>query len=401
MPKIRSNSIENNSETKLLQELQAKNLKRWKEIGYDPPEDLLPIVRAPINDISTEQQMTLDDQYTQVESSTAKDNMGFDPGNTKIRLLGNLSELDEVFLPPEILEILSSGQISTEINIELVRPKLKAVADKCSENLWIDETEYVNNILTRLDQSTKGPKEKYRSAFYIENPFEAITNLEEKLKTADSEANEKIIDLEARKNQILEDINKEYMQAANELDEKYQDPATLSKFARPSKDLLELREKTKKLLRKNNIAEAKTVMNQLQQLQIIEQNKINQKITEKYFDEDKKLKEKYATCRKYILERFDYSVSIILKERDETKSRIEKRISNIKKEIAEQESIRKFNQSRNSTKKMTKANNRNTKSKIKVGTLNLVPPEKMKRDDDIAKICQMADDILLTDQNPK
>lgn len=517
---VEENADDEIPQVHLIKDLKSKNLKRWREIGYEPPEDLIPLVRAasqsgmmigtqlssfPVNslyssnsqnniylggnskkissnennnngqsnflepiiednveevdkkdsnispirkmkrsssfgmklgetgstndiikailgmsqqisEIPYEEEEEETEQQIQEESNlhqSVVDNKKpekepqalFNDNDEELVLFGHLNEINQELTDPPVYRILATGEVDLREDTELIRQRLKSIVDICADHLWVEETAYVNEILLLINRSIRENIKPARSGrgFVHDDPNAVIENLKEQLRKVEAETQEKIDKETLKKDNVLKDLDDEYMKEANLLDQKYQDPDTLKKFAKPSKDLMNLRASAKKLLKQNRIEEVPKITSRIRQLELEEQSKINANIREKYHSEDRALKERIASCRKIAIQRYEYRLKCIGSERLEKVTAIQKRIQNLENEIQEEEDIKrwKLNNAKNNTNSFDNKNNNVADQKsnqhsdfIETGALTLTPPKRLRRDADEAILNEMTKEMI-------
>lgn len=438
-------SDEDDPQIILMQEFKAKNEKRWKEIGYEPPEHLfhrasshqsdhnflLSSNNAPIaqsHEVFTSSPNNIrrrsgDNQsfglkLGQMQNQSIEmmhEIIQYDPTVQEMTLeeipdeeemlFGRLNELDEELLLP-IRKTLSSGSIEVD-NIADIKKHLRIVADKCIDNLWIEETAYLNDLLSRTNQEynqnygTTGflNFDRTKFGFWKENPEQEIKRIKCELEREIEETfNVQLAELEQKKTETLQELENKYLEESRSLDEKFQDPNYLQAlpFAKPSKQLLDMRYTAKKLLKQNRINEAKALKNRIVETEKAEEMVISSKVAERYHFEDRRLKDDYAKKRSTILQKFNKEHDRIIKERNERIQIYQKKITILERQIAEDKEYEQNMMARSQrTKTSNKIDSNNQESsELKIGQLVLKPPKKLNRENDILILENMTNALL-------
>ncbi|OHT12736.1 hypothetical protein TRFO_17367 [Tritrichomonas foetus] len=309
-------------------------------------------------------------------------------GNCEI-LYGRLADLDDDFIQGPAYSTILTGEVNFDSNFELVRKHLRAVADVCADNLWVEETAYLNQLL-EIAYQTPGPTRKL--GFRRNEPEEDIESIRAAKHEEASKFDEIIEEIRDKLKDGLADIDNEYQQRAAELDKKYQDPKLLRKYSKPSKELLNLRYSAKKLLRANRISEATTLTAQIRQLEADEEYKINSTIRAKYHQEDRKLKEEFAAKRKSLVERFQAEEERIISEKKKSLRVYNRMIAKIRNQISNDVPIRPGSSTTNQKNNETDTND--TSSFADIGRLALKAPKPLQRQNDIDILNGMTEELL-------
>ena len=423
-------------EVKMIQQLAAKNSKRWKKMGYEPPNDLLKKVRAastagravvsdikqtnighysasqncipyvlnspaninrmpalveevdngnkkarkkapsegmkldeavnqsvemmreiieespqvkeiPLEEIPDEDEVGSDEKTLSENSDSSKEKKQEEKKNGEEEeeeeeartLYGHLQDIDPKITGPPVYDTLLTGEVYFNNEIRAVTNRLKQILDICVKHLWIEETAYINSLLSIINNKGKTPP---KFGFTRKTPRKDMKSLKNKIQKSQDE---KLRDIELAgvyRDQCLEKLEKEYSEKAKELDEKYQDPEVLKRFSKPNKELLDLRESAMKLLKQNKIPEATRITARIRRLEGDEQRRLNQMAKDKYHLEDRKLKEEYATARQAVLQRYKTDVSrieAVYKDKDDI---LERRVNKLETIIEEGKTAKKI-----------------------------------------------------------
>lgn len=472
-PKVISDD-ESDPQVLFVKELKAKNERRWKNIGYEPPEDLIPLVRAasqammtrdvegsnslapansqknlptvgpmsmtlqpntlPIMEVDEEapkakpaqkggvrrsgsfgmplgQKMKGQEMMAEVLGTPASkgdltevvdeeedgDNNGFPPHS-------RLAKLPPELTGPPVRRLLVTGIVDYDEDLPAIRDRLLVLIEECSDRLWIDETEHLNELLALVSES-----KQYTRVLGFKgrkDPLKDIETLEELKKKEIKARDEKIKEVEEEMRAAVELIDKEYMEAAQKLDQKYQDPETLSKFAKPSKDLLEMRLVTKRLLKQNRIKEAKRHTVALRKLEAAEEERVTKLVREKYYDDDLKMKEAFAKRRDVIMEKYRQRMREAEKQCNINIQTIERQIKKLEMDVDFQTPVEERKRDWQRTDKLHREREISRWSTAapslagdvpgsfaENGTLAIAAPKMLQRGNDIDILDQMTEEI--------
>ena len=459
---------EDDPQVLFIHELKAKNTNRWKQMGYEPPEDLIPLARAAsqaimmnnlskmnatvahsqgnlmsIQEVPEQKNMSPIVPNEEVVDGKRKSGLkrsnsfgmklgeaqnksvemmheilGYNPtvkememqaidenvdenendqivDNTEIQRVeeneeeeiselpfGRLADLDPEFIGVAYQTILT-GNVNFDDTLKQVRQRLRAVAEVCADRLWLEETAYINQLLEIANQT---PALVRKLGFRRADAASDIMAIEEAKKKEEERFDALIMDLNRRLQGALDDVNKEYKEAADKLDNKYQNPLTLIKFAKPSKELLNMRYRAKRLLKQNQIEQASILTAQIKELEIQEEKIAAANIREKYHSEDRKLKEEYASKRSQVIQRFDAEVQKIKCEKENNLRVYDNMIYKINCQINEDVPYKKS--------KQTNENNDGKPDFLEIGQLSVKPPKKLQRENDILILDGMTEEII-------
>lgn len=467
---------EDDPQVQFVKELKAKNETRWKNMGYEPPEDLIPLVRAasqammtkdvegsgslapansqnnlptvgklskpiqpnatPIMEVDEERPekgqskpaqkggvkrsgsfgMPLGQKLKSKElmaevlgtNSSPRDATEImaeeEDGDMQFPPHSHLSELDPELTGPPVRRLLVTGIVDYDEDLPTIRERLGILIEECSDHLWIDETEYLNELLALVNETKR--EQRVLGFKARKNPLKDIETLHEQKKKEMEARDEKIRGIEEEMKGAIDLVDKEYLETAKSLDEKYQDPETLRRFAKPSKELLEMRVVTKRLLKQNRIKEAKKHTIALRKLEAEEEQRVSKMVREKYYDEDLKMKEAFAKRRDVIMEKYRQRMKEAEKECAVNIQTIERQIKKLEIEVEYQipADQRKDTWKRTDTVHREREMSRRTTAAPSVvsdaphsfadnGTLAIEAPKILQRGNDLDILNQMTEEI--------
>jgi len=315
---------EDDLQIKIVKHLHAANASRWASMGYEPPSDIIPMIRAKSQVFLTEQQglnrncagssslvhfATLIDQKQPVILNTLPEesvdlpnlptpirrkrsgSFGMDIGEASASmelmdkvltkdskretcdlsksiipsLYGNLSNI--VDNNSILYRVLLDKKLPKDGDVKAIIKSLKDLGQKCIQNQYADEYNYVQTILESLSpesksiissRSHKGTKDTYILA--------------------------------------LKKLERDYLEEGRKVDEYFSNESVIDEYRKPSKELLELKSKEPK-----NAKQAKTLEQKIKNLEEKEGLESSRKLKDDYYEADKVVKEKYASRREIIL----------------------------------------------------------------------------------------------------
>ena len=212
-------------------------------------------------------------------------------------LFGNLAKIVTEEKGSQIHQLLASG--NTECidpnDIDNIVQKVTEYRDTCIENLWVDETSYLNMVLGELSTFSKTLPEAQEGMSDLDIAKAKAQHSAEKYK--------KLIAHEKLKLKVaIQLLDDEYRAAAATLDQKYQSDELIQKYNKPSQQLLEMRQACKRLLKSEKIDDARRMTTRIQDQEKKEAKEMTSKLRHKYHDADRRLKERFAV-RRELLER--------------------------------------------------------------------------------------------------
>lgn len=346
----------------VVKQLQEQNKNRWKQMGYEPQEDVIPLVRArsqaiinadvnpppmpykppampvleesepvpvkshrqrsnsfgkkgndntmplaisPENESDSEsfiEEEEEEEDFAKNESSNLET-----PASTSqkeeetVGLFGHLSQI--VTEPPthQLYKILATGFVGELWNPWEIRDRLRVYNEICTKNKWTEESDYISEVLERMDDN------------------ELLLILRHALDDTKLAYYARISAIRDDCSIQLSQITADYFTEADILDNKYQSPETAARFMQPSPELIQLKKQMK------TAADAKKV-GQLEMKAAIE---ARMKMKEAYYQEDRSLKEKFAAKRLTVLQKRDAKISAMKLERDAKIRSIERKLRSL------------------------------------------------------------------------
>lgn len=241
-------------------------------------------------------------------------------------LFGNLSLIIREPKDGVVYKALTTNELNfTMEETEAIKEKLKKYQEICIENIWVDETSYLNELMTTLDLNQQNKVTEEMSEL-------EKTKVEGKQSIAKYD---RLIEQEKLKlRKAIERMEDEYKQKAADLDEKYQSEEILEKYNQPSQQLLAMREKCREYLRKNRIEEARRERAKIQTQETKEAKQMSAKIRDEYYAADRRLKEDYALERELIQRKFKYQIEKLQRDKQDAQKKYKERTSALAKPVS-------------------------------------------------------------------
>lgn len=309
-------------------------------------------------------------------SSTSYDSDIENEGNYYYRsneeLFGRLGEIVKDDESSDVYKAILTGRIpsSNKSNkSKQTRNLIQGYIDTCINNLWVDEASYLTSIIDSSNQpyhyhhhhrskdncendhlhhtSTRSHyfphshNHHHRNTKHI-SPIERL-----KMKAAEEDANYeyKIQETFLKQKHMLEMLNDEFKEAANDLDAQYsiqssrkhhkggtdveRTPVITGNWS-PSPAVLELRETIKHLIKAKKYSASQELLARLKKLEMNEAREVSEMIHEQYVNADRLLKERFAMRRALLLRKIQFEIQAINEERQETARRYSKSISRLR-----------------------------------------------------------------------
>ena len=239
-------------------------------------------------------------------------------------LFGNLAKIVTEEKGSQIHQLLASG--NTECidpnDIDNIVQKVTEYRDTCIENLWVDETSYLNMVLGELSTFSKTLPEAQEGMSDLDIAKAKAQHSAEKYK--------KLIAHEKLKLKVaIQLLDDEYRAAAATLDQKYQSDELIQKYNKPSQQLLEMRQACKRLLKSEKIDDARRMTTRIQDQEKKEAKEMTSKLRHKYHDADRRLKERFAVRRELLERRSKCQIDLLEHHKKESHKKHKARIAEL------------------------------------------------------------------------
>jgi hypothetical protein len=284
---------------------------------------------------------------------------------------------------------LLSGDISDVAPdaVKVVRRRLRQIHEVCVSALWVAETRYISDLLALLSDAERGQT--------VRRPVEDVEKLRAERGKLVSERGDALQKQRQKLEDALAELDLEYARQAAELDDRYQDPATVSRFGRPSRTLIEMRVVAQRLLRENRLDEAARCAEEIAPVEREERRQAAVKMKKSYETDDGRLKAMFVGRREAVCTRFRRAMQVKEQHFDGLIARIDKRIAK-----AKEAGTNKANgSSRVSPRRPAGTERVVPEAFATTGRLGLEPPKKIQRYNDFQTLGDMTW-RLLGDQPP-
>jgi hypothetical protein len=295
-----------NPQTRMIRRLFDGNWTRWREMGYEPPSWQSFERAASLDDVHVKspataghpRSLTDTDETAGLFEVIPEDASSPAPVAEPAEAPWNsrLATLNPAITDP-VRQLLITGDLDPDSDRDRARANLRRVLDECANRLWYGEADYVNSLMALLARRPESPRRVPTASNDLDRLSTAKERLRRSHRAAVAEAREQMA-------AALEDLNGKYREAADRLDAKWQSPATLQRYAKPSKELLELRLVAQRLIKQGRREEAARVARRIGDIERAETERVNAAIDERYRSEDKRLKEDFASRKEILLQKY-------------------------------------------------------------------------------------------------
>jgi len=237
-------------------------------------------------------------------------------------LFGRLGEIVHEYRDPELYHVLQNGFIESNMSVLTIRQKLKDLLKETSYRLWVEESEFVLSILNKFSS----PKAS-RTAWSPRSSIHLVSPLEEQLHSFKTEAQQRIDDINDKMQKALDLIDQEYLSQVQKLDEKWSSESCISSYNKPSKDILNLRERAQKLLMKGDANAAKQLITEIKAKEEKEAKVKSEEMRKAYHAADIQLKQQYANKRYNSITKYKLQISKIENDLKQREQRLKQQIS--------------------------------------------------------------------------
>lgn len=222
---------------------------------------------------------------------------GFGPSGLK-----NLEKLVLLVDNEQVRQILETGDLSGCERIQEVKKTLNELLDIVVASEWEDEEIYINELIGAAEIMMISIREEM-----LETGQEIKRAIAEtKLHCEECKA-----ELEKQLQDALNTLDQEFMEAAAALDQKYTDREFLNTMSIPSARLVCLKTRAQELEKDNRKKELETVLEQISDIEMLETEKANMAIQQRYYDDNESLKTSFSKRRRELIEKFRTSMKQI------------------------------------------------------------------------------------------
>lgn len=392
--------VQEDPQVQLLQELHARNRQRWQRLGYEPPLDCIQLVRAAsqaqirqtpvipsVTSMNLESgQRTAPNLLRNWHSAILEDKMVPVTETTidESDRLGNMTERLFALVDKEWLrEVLATGDVRLHQPVEELKAELKKLADLTANKFWIEETEYIHNLLSNT--VLLSPKTARKLGFVRADVDADIERMEQELQDLESERERRAEELHRNKEKALQDLEQEYIETAKGLDDLYETPEYLQSLVKPSNTLLNLRERTRRMLQANRADDARELTWDVEMAEQRETERARVTVQDHYCLKDQNMKEEFASRREIILEKHQHILDLLNSEIDRKADIIRNQIAKLRAQFTPADVDESGKITTSTMKKGTQ-----TCNFLDTGCLRVSPPQLRNRSEDIKLITEMS-----------
>ncbi|KAH0788826.1 hypothetical protein GPJ56_007508 [Histomonas meleagridis] len=321
-------------QVQIVKELRTKNLKRWKEMGYEPPADLIKLTRAHTQDSINEESFKPFDQEIPHPNSSREASADHKNrhsishkrcGSDGMKLgeaSSSLSRMSEaLMLPPSrkqvnkveneinseedtgelfgnlgkivrhsdkvVYEAIRTGDLSNVKDAKRLYKAFKKLQDKCISELWADEASYLAELMEGLniDHSDK-----------LRPSNDEIKQLQRKSQESSAKYDQLITKELDKEKLTIELLKKQYEFDMLELESMERASKHINKISQ--QNILSLEEEAKNLMRRNQMDSARKVIDQIDKLKNLDykSEKIANKKRALHYELQLKIDNAHAKC---------------------------------------------------------------------------------------------------------
>jgi hypothetical protein len=287
---------------------------------------------------------------------------------------------------------MANGKLECRSDLEVAKGQAIRIRRLCLERSWKGEGTLIAETLKALNR-IQNSRRSLGGAVPGNNSRENVIDLEERRNDILQRKEGALREIDNELKMAIDMIDTEYWQEAESVDAYYQNPEVLRQFSRPSRDLLEAQEMVKKLLKQNRLEEAAACKTQIRRLKKADEQRLSALVQEKYYAADRKLKEEFAVRRKILLDRFaDKKVREIRSFEKEIEV-VDRKISNLRANMEREKWKRGTDSACSSPRRKTLGGKIAVDSESLLARLELKAPPLLKRDNDIEILQGMTDGV--------
>jgi hypothetical protein len=388
---------ETDPQVTLVKRLQSQNRERWEAMGYAPPQDLIPLVRAASHgNFQRGPTRTAQTQWAPSLAAVSEEPELFETASKAVDLpIGyRFSQLHEKLTVAPVRAVLASGDVESisPYDWPTVRAMLRALQIEVSARVWVEESAYVNDLLALVNHTDRPERVL---GFQRDNPDQDLCKLLAKRDGLIEQQKQAELDREFELADTLSILKVNFQKQLEDLAGKFRDPETIKKFDRPNSELIDARFTAQAMLRQNMIEEAAKQAKAVAQLEQRATDRTNRVMRRQFELEQTKLREGYKAKKKQIIEK-DETVAEATHNRyqaliDSTNHAVEKLRGQIQGKATSRASQSGHGAKRHSERQSV------ISRRIDNGTaqgLNLSPPAKIAREGDLKVLNQMTGEFV-------
>ena len=277
------------------------------------------------------------------EDAETSDNWELEQEGNYTELYGRLGKIVKEPKDSAVYIAILNNSVShvKKADFPAVKSSLEKILEKSIDNIWIEETSYINNLLSALGDSMS----RRNSPKKDPNEASEIQTIRTKQQRAQQKYNDLIQSEKIKYKTDLQQLMDNYHSSAAELDAKYQSDEMINKFNKPSRALIQMRERVKQMLRNNQIELAKKENASIKHQEEKEAKANSRELREKYYQADRRLKELYAGKREILYRKYRLQIQQIEKKKTQSKRKYENLIQRAKDEQTRQKNTGRLSSS--------------------------------------------------------
>lgn len=194
-----------------------------------------------------------------------------------------------------VISALQNGFVENEEDIPEVRKALQKYLKITKKNNWYDEATFILSILSNIPEPST-PREN------------EIDQIQQEIQKTFEEKEKVIDELFDLLDSSINAIDDEYLEEAKKLDDHWQDPKTISKYNKPSPDLLNLRSRLHFAIIHSESRDVNLLQKAVRDIEAKETKLKNSQIQNAYYKADQALKDKYVQKRVAVTKKFQEQI---------------------------------------------------------------------------------------------
>lgn len=221
----------------------------------------------------------------------------FDPSELK-----NLGKLVLLVDNDEVKQVLETGDLSGCEGIPELMKTLGELMDIAAASEWKEEEFYIHELIVNAEIMMISIRE---------NMLETGQEIKRAIAETKLHCEECKSELDKQLQDHLNALDQEFVKAAEALDEKYKDREFLNSMSIPSALLVSLKTRAQELEKLNRKRELSKLLEHITDIEVLETEKANMAIQQRYYDDDEKLKTSFAEKRRELVKKFRASMKRI------------------------------------------------------------------------------------------
>jgi hypothetical protein len=312
--------------------------------------------------------------------------------NYNFPVSSKLLNSEDPLLSDSVRFLLLNGELPARASPDVVRKELVKIGRICVERQWTEDSRCITDIMKKMGFAPPLPTGRQSLEPAKVNPVDRLADLEAQRDECKRRRAAALREIDEELKTSLEFVDSSYEKEAAYLDLYFQNPDTLRQFSKPGKELLDLQDQVKKLLRQKRLEEAAAFRVRINRLRKSDEDRAAHTIRDRYLSADRKLKEDFAGRRKAVIDRCNDRKLREQRNYDKELEVIEKRIAILRPYIR-QEKLKKSESMASSGRSSRSARSIKIDERSLLDTLHLRPPVLLNRKNDVDILRKMTDEI--------